>query len=110
MLPLFMIKDTHGRTIRLPYERWKHILREHPDVHNLEELQNTILHPTTMKPSKYDPVHVVWYYRYNKIRKHYLFVSVKYLNDEGFIITSYYMRTIQWNKKCLSIMILKAIS
>ena len=35
-------------------------------------------------------VAVSFYYRYYKEKKQYLFVSVKYLSGEGFVITTFY--------------------
>ncbi|MBN1502183.1 hypothetical protein JW930_01445 [Candidatus Woesearchaeota archaeon] len=92
---LFEILDKSGRKIRLSKERWNHICREHPYISNLEELKLTMVNPLLIKPSRYDPEQVRWYYRYNKGKKLYLFVAVKYLNGDGFIITAYYVKNIK---------------
>ena|SRR3989338_11682029 len=93
---LFEVIDKSGRKIRLTKERWKHITQEHPDITDLEELKSILKSPLSIRPSKYDPDHVVWFYsHHNKTTKKYLLVAVKYLNGEGFIITSYYTRKIQ---------------
>jgi len=54
MSKIFEIKDRYGRLIRLTEERWKHIIQEHPDVQDIEEIKNTIQQPTKVQPSKYD--------------------------------------------------------
>mgnify|MGYP001578545673 FL=1 len=89
-----MVSDYSGRKIRFPAERWKHIIAEHPDVSEPEEIKETLLNPLKITPSKYSPENVCYYYRYLKPRKRYLLVAVKYLNGEGFVITAYYRRTI----------------
>ncbi len=87
--------ETGSRKIRLTKERWRHITTEHPDVTDIEEIKATIQKPLTVTPSVYDPENVAWNYRYNKDKKRYLMVAVKYLNGEGFIITSHYTRKIK---------------
>ena len=82
-------KDKSGRNIYLSDERWKHILK-HPGIDNqLEQIKETLLSPDKITTVSYDP-DVRFYYRYYKDRKEYLFISIKYLNGEGFIITSFY--------------------
>ncbi|HLD07323.1 MAG TPA: hypothetical protein VJC16_07390 [Candidatus Nanoarchaeia archaeon] len=92
---VFEIGDKTGRKIRLTRTQWKHISHEHPTVTNIEEIKETLQKPIRIKPSAYDPLSVAGYYWFNKDRKRYLCVSVKYLNGEGFVITAFYMRNIR---------------
>lgn len=92
---IFEVRDKTNRKIRLTSERWKHIATEHPNVTNIEEIKDTIIKPLVVKQSKYDPKSVRWHYSFNKAIKRYLFVAVKYINGDGFIITAYYMRNIK---------------
>lgn len=86
---IFETKDKSGRIIYLTDERWKHILK-HPEMANqLEQIKDTLSQPDTIKIIEQD-LDVRFYYRYYKDRREYLFISVKYLNGEGFIITSFY--------------------
>ena len=86
---IFEVKDKSGRNIYITDERWKHILK-HPEMANqLEQIRDTLLHPDTVTKVEKDS-DVRFYFRYYKDRKEYLFISVKYLNGEGFIITSFY--------------------
>ena len=89
------VVDKTSRKIRLTKVQWKHIAEEHPDVIDLEEIKETLINPLQITVSKYDPEQVCYYYHYNKEKRKYLFLAVKYLNGEGFIITSYYMRNIK---------------
>ena len=95
MTLLFEVEDRNGKLIRLTTEQWAHINKEHPDVSNWQELRDVLIRPTAIVSSDRDPVKVKWFYRLNKKEKLYLFVSVKYLNGEGFIITAYYTRKIK---------------
>lgn len=86
---IFVEKDKSGRMIHLSRERWAHI-QKHPAMSNaIERIKETLRYPDVVTKFEYDP-QVRFYYRYNKERKDYLFVSVKYLNGIGFIITSFY--------------------
>ena len=92
---LFEVIDKSRRKIILTRERWQHITQEHPHINNPELIKENLVHPLKITGSKYDSYHVCYYYRYLKTTKKYLFVAVKYLNGEGFVITAYYMRKIE---------------
>lgn len=89
---VFEIIDKTGRKIHLSKERWKHILK-HPHMYNqLENIKITIQNPTTIRYYEEDE-DVRYFYKEFKNRnavERYLLVSVKYLNGEGFIITSFF--------------------
>jgi len=89
MARIFETKDKSGRTIYLTDERWNHILKHQEMSNQTEQIKDALLRPDKITEVDYDP-DVRFYYRYYKNRKEYLFVSVKYLNGEGFIITSFY--------------------
>ena len=89
MARVFEAKDKTGRNIYLSDERWKHILKHSEMSNQTEQIKDILLQPDKITEVDYDP-DVKFYYRYYKDRKEYLFVSVKYLNGEGFIITSFY--------------------
>lgn len=95
MSHLFELKDKRGRLIHLSFERWNHIVSEHPDLSNkLEEVKETINNPLIIKPSRYYQG-VCFYYKYFKPIAKYLLVSVKYLNGTGFIITRFYVKRLR---------------
>ncbi len=86
---IFNIRDATGRIIHLSCERWNHI-QKHPEMSGqLEQIQETLQHPDCIIPFDIDPF-VHFYYKYYKERREYLFVSVKYLNGHGFMITGFY--------------------
>ena len=88
---LMIFQDKNGINIYLSHERWRHITNEHPKVANkLEEINEALINPNVIRDSHYDR-DVKYYYKYQKSEKQYLFVIVKYLNNRGYIITSYYV-------------------
>ena len=91
---IFEIIDKSERKIHLSKERWNHVLK-HPEMANqVERIIETLQYPTTILQFHDDPK-VHFYFRYYKDRGEYLFISVKYLNGEGFLITSYYTDSIK---------------
>lgn len=94
MTNIFEITDKTGRKIRLSKERWSHIRIEHPRIINYEQIEKVLMNPDKITKSDRDP-EVCWYYIYNKERRRYLKVSVKYLNGEGYVITAHYTTKIE---------------
>lgn len=76
---IFKIKDKTGREIHLSRERWTHIAENHPEMSNLEkieEIKNTLIKPDLIVPHKFDELKRN-YYKYYKDKKRYLLVAVK---------------------------------
>ena len=91
------VKDKTGRKIYLSKERWKHITSPvSPHTYMVNYLEN--VKETLIKPDKIldDAGNngKKYYYKYYKNNKQYLKVIVKYLNGEGFVITSYFVKNI----------------
>ncbi len=95
MSNIFVVEDKFGKKIRLTKEGWRHIALFHPTVNDIEELKVALKYPTSVSPSIYDPDSVKGFYLYNKVKKTYLLVVVKYLNGEGFIITAHHKKKIK---------------
>jgi len=95
---VFQTIDKSGKKIHLSKERWTHINQEHPEVSDyIEEIKETLKNPTKIKTYGYDE-DVSYYYNYYKSRESaakYLLIIVKYLNGIGFIITTYFVRSIK---------------
>jgi len=84
---IFEVFDKSGRLIYLTRERWTHILRHPEMVNQLENIKDAFKKPDKILLFRNQ---VRFYFRYVKQRKEYLFISVKYLNGKGFVITSFY--------------------
>lgn len=80
-----------NKRIILRKERWSHIRKKHPEIEDLAEIENTIRYPDKIliENKKF------YYYRYFKDKKEYLLVIIKFLNGEGYIKTSYFVRNIR---------------
>jgi|SRR3989338_9283084 len=97
---IFEIIDKTGRKIRLTQKQWKHI-QKHPHMHNsLERIKETIKNYTSIKYDEFNEKVNYFYKEYKDIspRERYLFVSVIYLNENGFIITSFYTNKMTGSK------------
>jgi len=102
-MDIFIVKDKTGREIRFSHERLKHVLR-HSHMHEYrEEIRHTLKEPLTIRVEE-EKENVIYFYREYKERdpaERYLLVAVKYLNGNGFIITSFFTNRITgrpWKK------------
>ncbi len=89
---IFEVIDKTGRKIRLTHKQWKHIQQDHPNNVKIEDIEEAIKNPIKIIQKR---INSAFYYQYFKHRKEpakYLRVVVKYLNDDGFIITSYFVK------------------
>ena len=85
----YSTKDRFKRVIYLTSERWKHIATRHPELSNaLYEILQTVSGISSIIIRDKITREIHYYHRYNKKRKNYLIVVVKYINDEGLIITA----------------------
>jgi hypothetical protein len=88
---IFEIIDKNGKKIRLTKTQWSHIKTRHHSVDE-SEIQETLKNPQKIIE---EDNYVIIFYRYYKERKEpekYLKLMVKYLNGEGYVITSYFVR------------------
>lgn len=95
---ILSVLDKNGKLIYLSNERWKHIINEHPIISNrIAEITETITNPLIVKETKFDPNKKRFYrfYKNIKLKEKYLLVVIKYLNGNGFIITSFFVRKIK---------------
>lgn len=95
---VFSVTDKTEREIRLTKRQWSHITRKHPEVTNyLEEIKENLMNPVKITDYGLDES-VRYYYNYLKHRKFdtkYLLVIVKYLNGEGFVISTFFVKYIK---------------
>ncbi len=97
MKNVFEIVDKTGRKIHLSKKQWIHIKRKHPEIQVIEILEETIQNPDKITIYNFDES-VHYYYKYFKHLKsqyRFLCVAVKYLNGEGYIITSYFDKRVK---------------
>ncbi|MEX0920037.1 MAG: hypothetical protein WDZ69_00455 [Candidatus Pacearchaeota archaeon] len=96
MSNVFEVRDGTRRRIRLTRERWRHITVKHPFMTNyLNNVEDTIKSPDKIVPrEKGDISDYYKHYKHREGNLKFLKVVVKYLNSEGFIITSYFVKGI----------------
>ena len=93
---IFEIVDKTGRNTILTRERWSHIRQKHGLVENLEEIQQTLINPT--KIISFEKKNKTYFYNYFKHKKHkskFLKVIVKYINNQGYVKSAYFTRSIK---------------
>src|SRR3989344_2313009 len=94
---IFEVEDKIGKRVYLSKERLKHILK-HPLMHDqMENIQKTLQDPTTIRHFE-DDESVIYFYKEFKQRlpsERYLLLSVKYLNGNGFIVTSFFTNKVK---------------
>ncbi len=96
---IFEVVDKTGRKIRMTQKQWSHIARKHPQISSeKEKIIETLKNPDKIiNPGQLDP-NKRFYYKYYKNRpssNKFVRVIVKYLNDEGFIITAHFVPMIK---------------
>jgi len=94
---IFETIDKRGKKIRLTKEQWSKIRKKHPEVENEELIKETLENPVKITYYNYDET-VYKFYKHYKNRlypENFLLVLVKYLNGDGFVITTYFMDKIE---------------
>ena len=98
---LIKVTSVLSKRIRLTYTQWKHITEKHREVDSqLKLIQETLVDPEFVlySPSEEN----FQYYRFQKdspVTDKYLLVVVKHLNQEGFIITAFFVRKVKLREK-----------
>ena len=94
---IFEVVDKNGKLIRLTDKTWKHI-KKHPRMDEivLEKIKNIVKNPPISRYSEDDENTKYLYQEFKEMpsEERYLFISVKYLNGEGFVITSFFTNKI----------------
>lgn len=87
---IFEIVDKSGRKVRLTKKQWKHIMRRHAYMEKyIEEIKETLSKADKIIQKSNSKAHYYKNYKYLKATNKFVFVLVKYLNNHGYIITSY---------------------
>ncbi len=95
---LFEVVDKTGRNLRMTDYNWQHIVRRHPEIASQKEkIIETLEKPDKITYSPDDEETKYYYKYYKNLPSPWIFVRViaKYLNGDGFIISSHFVRAIQ---------------
>ena len=88
---MIVLRDFHGREIRLTDERLAHIL-EHPEMQGQEQrIAETLLTPHSVVLSHHDPAVHLYHRLFDEtpVSQKYLVVVVKHLEQDAFVITAF---------------------
>ena len=87
---IFEVVDKTGRKIRFSKKQYSHSMRKHSYMHKyMEEIKQTIQNPDKIIYPTKDKGYYYKRYKYLKNPNRFILVVVKYLNGDGYIITSY---------------------
>jgi len=89
---IFEVIDGNGKLIRLTNKQHSHMMDEHPYMHKyLEEIKETLQKPDKITSYSFNEKVKYFYKGYKHLNEpnKFLLVIVKYLNGEGYIISSY---------------------
>ncbi len=92
MYTIFEVTDKNDKLIRLTDKQHSHIMKAHSYMHKyLEKIKETLQNPDKIKSYSFDKNVNYFYKGYKNLEKpnKFLLVIVKYLNGEGYIISSY---------------------
>ena len=95
---IFEVNDKTKRKLRMTDYNWHHIVKRHPEVvSQKEKIIETLEKPDKITTSLEDEETKYYYKYYKNISAPYKFMRViaKYLNGEGFIISSHFVKAIQ---------------
>ena len=89
---MILLNDFRGQKVRLTDERLAHILK-HTEMHGQENyIAETLLTPDSIFLSHHDPAVHLYHKLFDKtpVTRKYLLVAVKYIENDAFIITSFF--------------------
>ncbi len=87
---IFEITEKTGRNIRLTRKQWKHIVKRHPYMEKyIEEIKEALKIPDNLIMQPFNKGYYYKNYKYFSKPNKFILVVVKYLNGDGFVITSY---------------------
>lgn len=94
----FEVIDITKRKLRMTDFNWIHITKKHPEIASQKEkIIGSLEKQDKITESVKDQDTKFYYQYYKNLPSHYKFVKtiVKYLNGEGFIISSHFVNTIK---------------
>lgn len=93
---IFEITDKKGRKVRLTKERWTHIRTEHPNIENPEEIITALQNPDKIINDEREEVDYFFkYFKHKRWKSKYLKVVVRYINNEGSILSAHFVRNVR---------------
>ncbi len=93
---VFEVTDKTGRKARLTRYRWTHIRENHPNIEDPEEIIQALQKADRIITDERENVEYFFkYFKHKKSKSKFLKVVVRYLNNEGDILSAHFMRNIR---------------
>lgn len=91
---MLIIRSNRGIPIKLSLERWKHIVKRHPEMKGeKDKLFETIANPDLIQQGDYGELLAIRFFTKTLLTEKYMVVIYKEIdNEEGFVITAYFTR------------------
>jgi len=89
----FEVISKFDKKISFTEGKYEHVCKRHPEVvGEIKKMKETLVSPQIVRRSLYDEK--VWlfycFFENTSVTKKYLMVAARILNDEGFVVTSYF--------------------
>jgi len=91
--PILQVVAKFGKKIVLTKRQYDHVRRRHPEVTGeIEEIKTTLVSPQVVRRSMYYEKDWLFYrfFKGTPVSEKYLMVAARILNNEGFVVTSYF--------------------
>jgi hypothetical protein len=89
---MIIVRSKNNIQIRLTTERWRHIIRRHPEMENQKKnVLETISNPDLIQNGDFGELIALKFYQKTPLTAKYLVTIYKEIaNADGFVITAYY--------------------
>lgn len=95
MSNVFEVTDKTSRKVVLTKECWAHIRTEHPNVESIDDIMETLYKPDKIINDEREGVEYFFkYFKHKQQKSKFLKVVVKYINKEGSILSTHFVRHI----------------
>jgi hypothetical protein len=100
---IFEVVSKLGKRIRLTEVQWTHMRSRHPELADqIERMKATLVDPDLVYHSpKEDNYHYHKRFKKTPVTEKFLLLIVKHLNEEGFVITGFFVSRIREKDKVL---------
>lgn len=102
-MPIFEIVSKLGKKVRLTEIQWTHIKYKHIELDNqISKMISALQEPDFVYYSPLEEnYHYVKLFKETPISEKYLLIIIKHLNQEGFVITGFFVSEIKRKEKRL---------
>ena len=99
---IFEVVAKFGKKIILTVAKYDHVCKRHPEVFGeIDKMKKTLVSPQIVRRSLYDEKAWLFYrfFENTSVTEKYLMVAARILNDEGFVVTSYFTDNVKMGEE-----------